>query len=80
MMQDPLEHRLWEFPAPPHGGLLDIGAKLFIYESGVRIGLGKVLAVNDDAMLVEVEFTEEPRINILYYGLISDAAGLEDTA
>jgi hypothetical protein len=73
---DPMERDLWEFPAPPFDGLLDLGTLLFIYESGVRIGIGKVIGNSDDSMLVEIEFTDRPRINILYYGMISDAAGL----
>lgn len=70
--------KLWEFCTPPYGGLLDIGTKLFIFETGVRIGIGTLVAHNDDAMLVLIQFTQEPRLSNLYYGLISEAAGMED--
>lgn len=72
--------KLWEFPSPPYGGLLAIGEKLFIFESGVRIGIGKVVAQNDDRMLVLIEFTEQPRFGPLYYGTLREAAGLEDAS
>lgn len=65
-------------------GLLDIGAMLFIYESGMKIGLGRLIAQNDDLMIVDVSFTDQPRLvdetgrHFMTYGLISDAAGLGD--
>lgn len=78
LFADADEGTLWEFPAPAFGGLLDIGEKLFIYESGVRIGLGRVLGQNDSKMLVKIEFTVAPRLNVLYYGTLREAAGLEE--
>jgi hypothetical protein len=71
-----MDETRWAFPAPD--GLLMPGTALFVYETGVRIGLGKVVSNTDDAMLVDIEFTEPPRLGCLTYATVADAAGLGD--
>lgn len=66
----------WTFPAPH--GLLMPGTTLFIYETGIRIGLARVVSNTDDAMVVDIEFTEAPRLGALTYATIADAAGLAE--
>jgi len=79
MLEDDQGRTLWVFETPSQG-LLDIGAKLFLFETGIRIGIGTVIAQRDDEMLVACEFTTMPRLfdkdgnHFVIYGPISEAA------
>jgi hypothetical protein len=53
--------------------LYRLGTLMFIYERGMKIGLGSVVANNDEGMFVDVDFTAEPKTGELSYGLVSDA-------
>lgn len=76
MMEDPLDRNLYELPAPLTGPLPDKDEKVFIYETGMRIGIATVIGIRDDAILVDIEFTDMPRLGHLYYVTIANAAGL----
>lgn len=80
MLEDSQGRTLWVFDTPTQDGLLDIGTKLFLFETGIRIGIGTVIAQRDDQMLVACEFTTMPKLfdkdgkHFVIYGPISEAA------
>lgn len=65
----------WRFESPD--GMLDINTPLFIYEHGLKVGIGRVIRCDDTWIYVNIEFTAEPRHGFLTYATVADAAGLE---
>lgn len=70
-----MESTPWIFPLPDD--MLKPKTKLFIYESCIKIGLGTVIGNGDGGMLVDIEFTDHPRLGVLQYATVAEAAGLE---